>query len=80
MKPITQADNTTEFLMLTLQVAFNIEPAQVAELIGNKNQYLLQACDKGFRRDFKPVITWYEMMVEAQNFSTLVNLFHQAFA
>jgi hypothetical protein len=37
LKPIAESDNTTEFLMLTLQQAFNYEPAQVQELLTNSN-------------------------------------------
>ena len=77
-KPITQAQNTTELLLLTLQQAMNIKASHVQELLTNQNQYFLQACDKGLNGDYQPIVCWYELLHEF-NYK-IISLFLDAYA
>ena len=64
--------------MLTLQRAFNYEPPHVQELITNQNQYLFQACDKGIKGDYEPIIAWFRLLIN--HILVMVKLFRRAYA
>ena len=77
-KEIEDATDTTEFLMITLQKSFNFQPEKVHELLTNSNQYLMQACDKGIKGDYRPVVKWYELLNEVANYEKMIEFFKQA--
>jgi len=56
----------------------NLKPNQVQELLTNQNQYFLQACDNGFKGDFRPVISWFELLHEYS--FKIISLFQQAYS
>ena len=62
-----------------MQKSFGLKPQQVQELLTNSNQYLMQACDRGFQGNFAKVLAWYDQLLEARNFEAMIQLFVEAF-
>ena len=47
------------------------------DILTNSNQYLLQACDKGFQGDYEPIRKWFSLLLEHS--SLIVKLFKEAY-
>ena len=81
MKDIREAENTTEFLLLSLQRSFNMKPQQVQQLLTNQNIVLLRACEQGLPiGDFSKLCHWYSFLLQESTFSKLVHLFRNAYS
>jgi hypothetical protein len=78
VKPIEQAGNTTEFLMLTLSKSLKIDSKELQELVSNKSEFLIDACAKGVEGDFGPIIEWLDSVIE--HMELLTKLFKIAYS
>lgn len=79
VKEVTAADNTTEFLLLSLQHCFVLKPQQVQQLLQNQNQLLIQACEQGLPvGDFTKVKHFFEFIGQDAIFKKMINQFVKA--
>ena len=63
VKDILEAENTTEFLLLSLQRSFSMKPQQVQQLLQNQNMLLLKACEQGLPiENYAKVNFWFEYL------------------
>lgn len=71
--PLTNTNNSLEYLLVTLSRSFDLSPRQAAALLTNNNQYLITACVKGVKGGyFLPVLNWYKEM--SDNILILIEL------
>ena len=79
VKDITLSENTTEFLLLSLQRCFNMKPLQVQQLLTGQNQLLMQACEQGLPiDDFQKPSFWFEFLSQETIFNKMISQFRQA--
>lgn len=55
-KSPTQTTNCVEFILLTLCKALKVKPKQAATLLTKDNLYLSEACVKGTKGGYEPMI------------------------
>ena len=81
VKDITKADNTTEFLLLSLQRCLNLKPQQVQRLLTNSNAALIESFEQGLPvGDFSKLNFWLEYLQQETIFSKMIRQLSDAFA
>ena len=81
MKDIKDADNTTEFLLLSLQRSFNMKPQQIQQLLTNQNIVLMRASEQGLPiGDFSKISHWYSYLSQDSSFQKMIHLFRNAYS
>jgi hypothetical protein len=66
-KPLDQANNCLEFILLSMCQNFNLKPKQAAGLLAQNNKYLSLIITKGLKGDSDPVLCWYQSIYTYTN-------------
>ena len=62
-----ETESLLEFLVLSFCRAFKISPKVAAGLLAQNGHLLAQILIKGLKRDFTPVFTWYDIIIDNGN-------------
>jgi hypothetical protein len=71
-KPVAQTRSVLEFIIVLLCQSLSMNAKQAAALLANNRKYLNHILIKGVRRDYKPVIAFYQEVLS--NISHFMNL------
>ena len=66
--------NCVEFILVTLSKSLSLTGKQAAAFLAKENKFLIEACTKGLKQGFKPLINWYQLVYSSsRHLSTLIS-------